>query len=230
MMVNVIRGSHAKFFSKAIVSNISLEISLIWQHLKRNKTSQFLDSFIQYVLGWPKSLLNFYIRSYRKTQMNLLANPIYKCECMCVLSCEVRCILDNVLAKKVWETPASLPCDALTVPPPQSKYQIITPAPTSSSNHRAERGSEAVFCVYSQVSGRITSLWGSGMKDRRLVRRWQTLGHSRWCEIKKKKCSLSPELSIFGRSEGRHGIGKEDWVENEGQMIKSLLKLKKLED
>ena len=68
------------------------------------------------------------------------------------------------------------------------------------------------------------------MKDRRLVRRWQTLGHSRWCEIKKKKCSLSPELSIFGRSEGRHGIGKEDWVENEGQMIKSLLKLKKLED
>ena len=67
MMVNVIRGSHAKFFSKAIVSNISLEISLIWQHLKRNKTSQFLDSFIQYVLGWPKSLLNFAYQNFLAT-------------------------------------------------------------------------------------------------------------------------------------------------------------------
>ena len=147
--------------------------------------SQFLDSFIQYLLEWPKSLLNFYIRSYRKTQMNFLAYPICKCECMCILSCEGRCILDNISAKKVWETPASLPCDALTVPPPQSKHQIITPAPMSSSNHRAKRGSEALYYVYSQVSGRITSLWGSGMKDRRLVRIWKTLGRSRCVKLKK---------------------------------------------
>ena len=67
--------------------------------------------------------------------MNFLANPIYKCECMCVLSCEVRCILDNVSAKKVWETQASLPCDTLTVPPPslstKSSLQLQRPAPTT---------------------------------------------------------------------------------------------------
>ena len=146
--------------------------------------------------------------------MNFLAKPICKCECMCILSCEARCILDNI-AKKVWETPASLPCDALTVPPPQSKHQIITPAPISSSNHRAKRGSEALFYVYSQVSGSITSLWGSGMKD--------LLGYGRPLDAVDvwnfKKCSLSPELSIFRRSEVRKGIGKEDWVENEGQII-----------
>ena len=58
-----------------------------------------------------------------------------KCECMCVLSCEVRCILDNVSAKKVWETQASLPCDTLTVPPPslstKSSLQLQRPAPTT---------------------------------------------------------------------------------------------------
>ena len=67
------------------------------------------------------------------------------------------------------------------------------------------------------------------MKGRRPVRTQQTLGPVDAVKLKKKKCSLSPELSIFGRSEGRKGIGKEDWVGNEGQIIESQLKLKKLE-
>ena len=66
------------------------------------------------------------------------------------------------------------------------------------------------------------------MKDRRPVRTRQTLGPVDAVKFL-KKCSLSPELSIFGRSEGRKGIGKEDWVGNEGQIIESRLKLKKLE-
>lgn len=32
---------------------------------------------VSYILGWPKTSLGFFVRCYGKTQMNLLANPIY---------------------------------------------------------------------------------------------------------------------------------------------------------
>lgn len=85
---------------------------------------------------------------------------IYICErgCMCVLNCEAKCILDCVLAKKVWEAMASgdtsitslwLPHCLPAVPP--SKYRTITPAPTSSSNHKGPKGKWGCGALFSSV-------------------------------------------------------------------------------
>lgn len=73
-----------------------------------------------------------------------------------------------------------------------------------------------MFYVYSQVSGRITSLWGSGMKDRRPVRTRQTLGPVD--AVKFKKNVASHLSSAFSEGlKGEKGLARRTGWEMRGR-------------